>query len=500
MFCDPVKEKYNSVEILEKIKDRLYKLKLPVVDEVLPEDCFHVPVNPDAAIGFIPECFFGKGFKQKDVDAMTRFPAFCMLKSARDGLRSDRTIWTVGGRSRAQKVSWGEPLRSRFLIVPDAISKIACLAGTDDLYRKLVSINKNYSGNEILTGIDFMNGNYTSFHSRLNEFEYCLEADMKRFDQHVGREILKVAFSILRCCYPEGIEMDNLNCFYASGFINKNIVILGGLLYRVRKSIATGSPFTSIIGSIVNWINWTLVLIDSGIGKKFYKLMVYGDDTLICFRNPWLFGIKDISDLLFKLTGQTADPLVFKNIKGNYWTESLPTFLKTFSFYGLPGRYFNDFFEKAFYPEFNFKNLFEKSVRTKQLFFNPCFNPDSLFNLWEFLKFVYRQMYRPGKYVKGKGYRKQMLSFYEFYYQNDSYFSRIISTSFKKYSEPNDLRHSWSNFNFEKYKDKLIPSTIFMGVNFDDPNFNSYYGINFRDDLCKFLTDKHKFCYSDLVY
>jgi len=93
-----------------------------------------------------------------------------------------------------------------------------------------------------------------------------------------------------------------------------------------------------------------------------------------------------------------------------------------------------------------------------------------------------------------------MISFYEFYYQSDNNFSRIISTTFKKYSEPNDLRHSWSNFNFEKYKDKLIPQTIFMGINFNDPNFNSYYGINFRDNLSEFMVANHRFNYSELIY
>jgi len=290
IFCDHHKEKYNAEEILKIVSKHLYKLKLPMVREIIPEDCFHVPVNPDSAVGFIPECFFGKGSKQKQLDKVLRFPAYSLLKKAKSELMSDRTIWTVGGRARAQKESFNEDLRSRFLIVPDAISKIVGLAGVSEFYKGIIEINKHYSGNEILTGIDFMNSKFKYFESELRKFDHVIECDLKRFDQHAGREVMKAAWAILRSCYPDNPEMDNLFNYYASGFINKNIVIPGGLLYRVRKSIATGSPFTTVIGSIVNWINWTLSLSEMGIDGKFYKLMVYGDDTLVCFNHHFLYN------------------------------------------------------------------------------------------------------------------------------------------------------------------------------------------------------------------
>jgi len=402
---------------LQKVSKSLYKLKLPKCGEVLPEDCFHVPVNGDSSVGFIPECMFGKNTKQRYADHLLRFPAYETVRKARREMISDRTIWTVGGRSRAQKGEYNEILRSRFLIVPDAVSKIAGLACVSEFYKGIININKKYSNNEILTGIDFMNGKFKYFHEKLGEYNYVIECDLKRFDQHTGTEVLKAAWAILRSCYPDNSEMDRLFDYYASGFIYKNIVIPGGLLYRVKKSIATGSPFTTVIGSIVNWINWTVIMEDLGIEPKYYHLMVYGDDTLICFKHEFMLPLEKIKKIAYQIHGIVIDPLSIKKVNGNPLRDDMPTFLKTFSFFGLPGRKLSDMGEKAFYPEQSYRSLSEKIVRVGQLFFNPCHNPDTLLFLEIFLNFLRREVYRKVKRVEGKGvFFKEEVIFSRVYY------------------------------------------------------------------------------------
>jgi len=481
IFCDHVEEKYSAEEIFDRVSKSFHKLRLPKLPSVEAIDVLHVETNPNGSVGFFPECMYGRGVKHQQVDHHIKFPAYMILKKAKSKVMADRTFWTIGGRSRAQKIEPGKDLRSRLLIVPDGVTKIVGLAACNTIYHSMSVINKNRSDNEICTGIDFMNGHYDKFINHMNKYEYCIEADMKRFDQHVGRNVLKVAWSILRSCYPEGEEMDNLFLYYSSGFINKNIVIPHGLIYRVRKSVATGSPFTSIIGTIVNWINWTLVMDDLRIPPNEYHIKVYGDDTLIYFNTLYNLDLDIIKDKLYTLTGQTADPLIFKKIKNNYYEDrkSIPTFLKTYSFFGLPSRHAEDFLEKIIYPESYTTSLYQRSERLAQQFYNPCFSPDALFLLITCYRAVIRQMYLPFRKRLAKGkISKQYSCYNEFYEMSDNKILSIIYNTFLKYVPPFSLRDTWSNFNFETYKDKYISPIVLAPKDFNI-NISQYYNIDY---------------------
>jgi len=88
----------------------------------------------------------------------------------------------------------------------------------------------------------------------------------------------------------------------------------------------------------------------------------------------------------FDIHGIIIDPISIKKVNCNPLRDDSPTFLKTFSFYGLPGRKLSDMAEKAFYPEVKVPSLYEKIKRVKQLYFNPCFNFDIVEILGHFLK------------------------------------------------------------------------------------------------------------------
>jgi hypothetical protein len=299
----------------------------------------------------------------------------------------------------------------------------------------------------------------------LSKYEYAVELDLKRFDQHVGPEVIKVAFSILRSCYPKGEKYDNLFNYYCSSFINKNIIIPGGYIYRVKKSIATGSPFTSIIGNLSNWIIQTCVLKKMGISN--YDLMVYGDDTLILLPKRHSFCISTYQEILFDLFEQTADPINIKKTNNRSMDEEQPTFLKTFSFLGFPSRRFSDIGEKLFFPEKDHGNLIMWNDRTKQMLYSSPFNYNGKRLIYSFLRFINFEIYNGGKGKKqiskdiktGKK-KRRYLSTSEFVYDSPRYFQRIFCIAARKFLPPNSLRQGWTSYSFEVYKDKFFENHI----------------------------------------
>jgi len=94
---------------------------------------------------------------------------------------------------------------------------------------------------------------------------------------------------------------------------------------------------------------------------------------------------------------------------------------------------------------------------------------------------------------------KKKLSFQEFIIGKDNYVGNIVKTVFAKYMRPCELRDSWSNFNFEKYKEKFIPDLVLIFRKVDESVFFDYYSINYREALVDLFRKHGWFFYPDLL-
>nr|QIJ70086.1 RNA-dependent RNA polymerase [Vandelay partiti-like virus] len=125
----------------------------------------------------------------------------------------------------------------------------------------------------------------------LNEFchyKYFLSSDYKSFDKTIPAWLIRIAFDILTfnidfteyCEYgvPVSRKLYQAWLFCIDYFINTPIRLCNGERYRKRKGVASGSYFTQMIDSIVNWIVTTYALRSMGLTVD--KIMVMGDDAL----------------------------------------------------------------------------------------------------------------------------------------------------------------------------------------------------------------------------
>lgn len=65
---------------------------------------------------------------------------------------------------------------------------------------------------------------------------------------------MKQAFAIIRGCFPSSDLVDNAFLFMMNQFCHKDVVTPDGNVYRIDGSIPSGDIWTSLVGSLVNYL------------------------------------------------------------------------------------------------------------------------------------------------------------------------------------------------------------------------------------------------------
>lgn len=158
------------------------------------------------------------------------------------------------------------------------------------------------------------------------DFQYSL--DYSGFDSSIHPELIRMAFRIIRSWFsPEyKSDIDLLESY----FINTLIVMPDGYIYRKERGVPSGSYFTQVVDSIVNFISveyMTLVLYNQFISPK--EILVLGDDSLFGMRHT--VNLRAAANVLAEI-GLTMNPLKVSQTRdgedvhflGHGWTSGLP--------------------------------------------------------------------------------------------------------------------------------------------------------------------------------
>jgi hypothetical protein len=112
-------------------------------------------------------------------------------------------------------------------------------------------------------------------------------------------------------CWPRGETIDRFFLYFASSFIHKNIVTPGGYVFKVSKSVPSGSCWTTIIDSLVNWIVWCDVITNypvfkrRGLTMNDVVLRIGGDDFLLGFKKDVTFSVTKLRFWILKRHGMS---------------------------------------------------------------------------------------------------------------------------------------------------------------------------------------------------
>jgi len=164
-------------------------------------------------------------------------------------------------------------------------------------------------------------------------FDHFIEADYSKFDASVPRRVIEYAFDVLLCLYK---PMDHLTTtvynLLKEAFLDSYVDLGDGKLVLKSHGIPSGSGFTSIIGSICNYVMLDEVLTDCGLASAEWDAIVYGDDCLIGLKSRQKDAIsgftlkKKIIKTMADKFGMKLDPADTKFVSEKYVKICIPEY------------------------------------------------------------------------------------------------------------------------------------------------------------------------------
>lgn len=182
--------------------------------------------------------------------------------------------------------------------------------------QKMLSNHLFYAGGKSLNQIGSIISHYRSIYQSYASIDY------KSFDQTISDWLIEDAFDILHQCFQLSERQEKMWQIMVNDFIHKDFIVGEGILHS-DKGVPSGSMFTQIIDSLVNYLV---------VSTYFHHLQIknsmicMGDDNLIFIRmNDNQFSLEDMASYISKRFGLVVDTSDKTNC-GN--VRQHPTFLK----------------------------------------------------------------------------------------------------------------------------------------------------------------------------
>lgn len=171
--------------------------------------------------------------------------------------------------------------------------------------------------------------------------------DMRGFDSSVCRQLINMAFEIIKKQFDMLPEDEIIFERVKHYFIHTPILMPDGMKYTKHRGVPSGSYFTQMVDSIVNFfvVQYTWFQLT---GENVYpdRIMVLGDDSL--FTSPHLISIKKFNELSLRIGFEIhVDDKSFVAVDGNL----PPHFLGHEWIKGLVDRPEQDVAKRMVYPE-----------------------------------------------------------------------------------------------------------------------------------------------------
>jgi hypothetical protein len=412
-MVEPNKTKLSYDDLLMGLKNRgKFDLCLPdMSDHVFDSnDIFNVKVNKKAYNGIQTSKMFGP--KMKDSIRWTmpiskRIVDDCIVKK----LRPDVSLWAVGGKAKRIDLSPEQDKfqRTRVILQSEDSLKLIGLM----LLQPFTDRFKRLPPGALMIGHSIEDGKYLDFQNYfINDDENlgCIDCDWSQFDNHVYEELIVSAFGVIRACFPIGVEYDNYFLYQAGSMIFKHIVMPGSkLIYRIDKGLPTGHPYTSMVGSIINWLLWSTGM-SKTIPEEYLhltRIKSLGDDTIVQIPHKYLSDFE--SFMRFK-TGMSCDQFrhrcgpLSSNLRG-----ASKTFLRKEYNNGFPVWHYDSLFDNLLYPT-SVYNLTDERQRIKMLMYTAPFEGEATSLLTSYYEFITRLIVAKIKITSMDEFEKRLVA------------------------------------------------------------------------------------------
>lgn len=281
-MAEPSINKFTYDEMIEAIVKRQHKLDLPTMPCPQVKWIDSIKINVCAFPGFFSSLFYGK--TKYETNEVTTIVAKSLFKRVTEGRTHALELWKFGARPKLVDLNEDNKiLRTRPIAMCDDVLNKVCSTVSQPITESLIRspISELFIGRSL--GYDEVR--WIENHIRKDDC-LCASPDWSQFDNHVYEELIVMAFSIVRHMLPAGWHMNNLIYYICSSVVDKFVTIDPGLVFKLMKGLPSGHPFTSLIGTIINWILWSTIFNNyckkQGIPlSDDFNIVCSGDDTLI---------------------------------------------------------------------------------------------------------------------------------------------------------------------------------------------------------------------------
>lgn len=250
-----------------------------------------------------------------------------------------REVWVTGSRPKLKRIdTLGAALRSGKSLgrVISIASPMEQLLG-HPMWSPISAASQAQFFKEvegIAIGISRFTSDWALIGSQFQDSECVYVGDWSKFDQKIPPWVLQFSLSIIEDRFdgndtPTANYISNFREFYKNNIIHKDYRVQDVATVAVEGGIPSGSVWTSLLGSIANYVMIHETLESLGFITDEFKIIVYGDDHIILFNedldDSFIPTFHNQAEKLFGLRGSTEETYISR--QGEFYvTRERPVF------------------------------------------------------------------------------------------------------------------------------------------------------------------------------
>jgi hypothetical protein len=278
-----LKKKEKLQFILEKTKKNEYNLKKKVN---IWNFAGHATIMAETSPGALYKTL---GFKSKGESvALLRESCNYIVDRVTRSRDPPDFLWNAGGRPKLRSVVdacsnvLSDKTNGRAIWAVDAEESVLSQVFTKPLYELL---DGDVRTNNIMIGFNKVRDSLNLRDNFIEQHDCLMEFDYSKFDTRLPGSLISFCFDIISEMFDLDGPARRLLQYLKRNFIHSKIIGPDGYVYQKDGGIPSGSGFTSIIGSIANYVMVKTLFKTLGYTDDMYDILVYGDDVLVGLKN-----------------------------------------------------------------------------------------------------------------------------------------------------------------------------------------------------------------------